>query len=160
MTTETEVSATPIITLDREKIAEILPHRGSALIIDSVEILEEKSAIGHFLVHADDQRVIEHFGVLPGHCIAEFAHLTGAVMSLHQNQQGMFTLLTDSCIKNFMIALPGDILSCFVELSEPEGEPLIFTCAIRNQHTNLIAEVLFRGKIVSQRIMERLKRRK
>lgn len=82
--------------LDRRAIEEILPHKGIALVLDSVEIIDDKRAVGLFTWPASPY-TDGHFPgnpVIPGHWIKEFAILVVAVLGLSTpDTQEKFTVL-------------------------------------------------------------------
>lgn len=148
------------VVLDRQSIESILPHRESALILDSVSMFpDENQAIGQFCVRTDDFRINDHFGVMPGHLIAEFAHLTGAVFLLHATDGGSFPMLDESHIRMSHSASPGDTLQCVLVCQDRTNNRPSFHAVIKNQSDDIVATVYFSGSKISRRLFERMTRR-
>lgn len=144
------------IDLGTDEIQQILPHRGNALVIHKVHIHESTRASGYFSVCADDARIQDHFGIMPGVLIAEFAHLTGAVLMMFMDRE-VFPILNISTIEVALPAMPGDDLTCEVELIDQDRRKFTFRGEVFNQTGKSVATVHFTGTRVSQRMLERIK---
>ncbi len=160
----------PLKIYDKEEIRDALPHRGLALVIDSAICHpEDLSAEGMFELLADDRRIADHFGILPGILYSEFAHLTGAllVLSCLSGEMGTdsIVLLKNTATELIALAIPGtsvEQIFCRVEIvivSEDEKE---ITCkaTIHNSMNKTLARVTFTGVIASKRLIERMVARK
>lgn len=146
----------PAICLDRQAIARILPHTGQALVIDTVQIETPTQATGYFLVRADDARIVSHFGVMPGVLIAEFTHLTGAVLLMHGIEEAIIPALNETHLFVAEAVLPGDDLMCKVALDNHSGRAFSFSAVVHKVHSrDLVATVSFTGMRIPRRIFER-----
>ncbi len=150
----------PPLSLDHVTIRKILPHTGQALVIDTVEIESTTAAKGYFLVLADDPRITSHFNVMPGVLIAEFCHLTGAVLLMHDAKEPIVPALNETFIRVTEAVLPGDDLLCKVTLTEQEHRTFSFAAVVCKVHSQkLVATVSFRGTRVPKSIFDRQMRR-
>lgn len=136
--------------LDEAAIRALLPHSDLAVVLQKVLINDPTQATGYFLVSADDPRIRDHFGIMPGVLIAEFAHLTGAVLMAVTNP-GFMCLLTSSTFAVREIAKPGDELTCEVTLTDSKKREASFSGTVRNNRGEEVMVVSFSGQAVSQR---------
>lgn len=150
----TATESVGLIGLDMADIEQILPHRGCALVIHGAHIHGETRATGYFSVQAEDKRIKDHFGIMPGVLIAEFVHLTGAVLMMYKNREVIPVLnKTSSEVQN--TATSGDRLRCEVNLNQSEKRTFTFNGVVYNQIGKRIAEVDFSGTAVPKKIFER-----
>ncbi|MDP2838209.1 MAG: hypothetical protein Q8O53_02955 [Candidatus Moranbacteria bacterium] len=142
--------------LDETAIRNLLPHTGLAVVLDRVLIHEPTRATGYFLVLADDVRIKSHFGVMPGVLIAEFAHLTGAVLLMHATEEANIPVLNETRFSVTEVVLPGDGLECNVTLVSQSERAFSFSAAIYKIHTGkLVATVSFTGTRIPKRVFQR-----
>jgi len=144
------------VDLGMVEIEQILPHRGGALVIHKVHIHESTRASGYFSVCADDTRIQDHFGIMPGVLIAEFVHLTGAVLMMFTDRE-VFPILNTSTIEVALPAMPGDGLTCEVELIDQTKRRFTFRGEVFNQYGKSVATVHFTGTRFPRRMLERIK---
>lgn len=160
----------PLKMYDRENILDMLPHRRSALVIDSAICHpEDLSAEGMFELRADDPRIVDHFSILPGILYSEFAHLTGALLVLSCLSGEMRTdsvvLLKNTATELLSPSIPGtsvEQIFCRIEITAVTEDQKDITCEakIYNSAEKILANVNFTGVIASKRIVERMVARK
>lgn len=160
----------PLKMYDKEDILDMLPHRGSALVIDSAICHpEDLSAEGMFELRADDPRIVDHFGILPGILYSEFAHLTGALLVVSclpgEIEADSIVLLKKTETELIAPAMPGTAVEqifCRVEIAIVSEDEKEITCkaTIHNSMNKTLARVTFTGVIASKRLIERMVARK
>lgn len=151
----------PALHLDHAEIRKILPHTGPALILDTVEIKSPTRASGYFMVLADDPRIAHHFNVMPGVLIAEFCHLTGAVLLMHDAKEPIVPALKESNIIMHEVVLPGDDLLCEVSLMGQSGRAFSFSALVKRAHDQWpVATVTFTGTRIPKSVLDRQLRRR
>lgn len=139
--------------LDLEEIQQILPHRGCALVIHKAYLRGETRATGQFFVRGDDPRIHDHFGVMPGVLIAEFAHLTASVLVMYKNREAI-PVLNNTRIKMQRSAVAGDNLLCGVKLLKADRREFVFHGLVYSPKKS-IAEVYFSGTAIPKKVFER-----
>jgi 3-hydroxyacyl-[acyl-carrier-protein] dehydratase len=132
---------------NREGLAEILPHRGSALRkIDGVFFNEKEPSIiiGIKKVEPDDPDLDGHFpGVptYPGYAQDEFACLAAAALILYPRKgQTDNPHVVHKVAKYKKPVMPGDTLRAEVRLVGRKSRFFLFSADIRNQHNEVVAE--------------------
>lgn len=150
---------TPTLHLDHAMIRKILPHTGPALILDTAEIKSPTEAKGYFMVLADDPRIANHFYVMPGVLIAEFCHLTGAVLLMHDAKKAIIPVLNETKISVSEAVFPGEDLECEVRLASQLERTFSFEASVCKAHSKRhVATVLFTGTRIPRPVFERQRR--
>lgn len=149
------------IPFDVSAIERTLPHRKSAIVLDSGIIHPDRtSAIGKFLIRSDDVRIFDHYGIMPGHLTAEFVHLTAAMMVLYDDDDGRIPVLRQSKFSVVKAVVPGDEITCLVEaLSRPEEvgrQEQSFVGAVWNESGEIVMLCEFSALALSKKILQRL----
>lgn len=139
----------------------ILPHRGLAMLVDSVQIDSVVRALGRFVIKAEDPRISGHFGIMPGVLMAEASHLTGAALLLSQSNSPDIPVLSQSEIRVNETAYAGDILLCYVQLLDRDGRSFRFQANLSKQGPNgketPIGDVRFSGTNLPKRVFQRMR---
>jgi 3-hydroxymyristoyl/3-hydroxydecanoyl-(acyl carrier protein) dehydratase len=151
----------PMKFLDHGAVQRLLPHSGLALVLESVEVVSDTLANGYFDVRADDPRISGHFGIMPGVLVAEFCHLTGAVLLMHGSEEAMMPILNESRIHVVRMAVPGDRLICSITLAERAKRNFSFVAVVtRATDQQSIASVEFTGSAILKSVFDRQQARR
>lgn len=145
-------------------IENLLPHRGLAVLVDSIQIDSAVRAVGRFAIRYDDPRITGHFGIMPGVLMAESCHLTGAALLLSQSDSLDIPVLSQSAIQVREAAFAGDTLLCHVQLLGRDGRGFRFQANLSklglDDQERLIGEVLFSGTNLPSRVFDRMRPRR
>ena len=151
-------------TLNAVDLENILPHRGLAVLIDTVRIDSAVRALGCFLIKEDDPRITGHFDIMPGVLMAESCHLTAAALMLSQSGSPDIPVLNQSEIRVREAAYAGDTLLCYVQLLGQDGRGFRFQANLGKQgpdgQERMIGEVMFSGTNLPRRVFERMRPRR
>lgn len=141
-----ESSNVGVLRIGRKAIKKILPHRGRALMLDSIIIDNGNPAkmIGRKKIGADNLFLDGHFPgepVFPGYVQDELACLVAACLVLHfiPGIVGK-PMVVKKSVKYVNIVRPGDDLVIEVELKKNRNNKMfIFSAMIKNQNDQTVA---------------------
>lgn len=147
-------------TLSREEIGEILPHSGRALMLDKVEIIEDKerpTARGYLLVTPEHCE-----GHFPGNPImrgvdrVEVAALTLCVLGMHNLTEPALMLFLSYGETTFSgLIRPGDTLVAEVTITEQNRRRMVGDAVLTVNDKVVCRVTRIEGGLVSPRAIQR-----
>ncbi|WP_026653098.1 3-hydroxyacyl-ACP dehydratase FabZ [Butyrivibrio proteoclasticus] len=108
--------------MDREEIKKILPHREPMLLVDSVELMEDGSAVGYYKVKGDEFFLQGHFPgkpIVPGVIQCEIMAQSACVMFADKLKRGSLPVYTGLDKVRFRgMITPGDLIKIETRLTK------------------------------------------
>lgn len=146
------------LAMDEESIRRLLPHRGMWAIPQIAyvnDLLNPTQATGHFTVCGDDPRIKDHFGIMPGVLMAEFAHQIGAII-IAMKKPEMMPILKESHPHILGFATHGDKLFCTVDVVDASHKrDVSFSGVILNDRGVQILSITFTGSAIRREVFEK-----
>jgi 3-hydroxyacyl-[acyl-carrier-protein] dehydratase len=131
-----------------EEIEQLIPHRGSAQMIDRImhDEITPQCVFGYKKIHSDDPYVQGHFPdnpIFPGYCQLECACLVAAILirTIFPDIQGTPLFAGADGLRWKEIVRPGDFLTIIVEFVEQKKGLFFCSATIKNQHGKTTAKI-------------------
>ncbi len=126
--------------LERENIAEMIPHTGPAQMLDRISYNTDRpnEMVGIKTIFVNELWIVGHFPskpIFPGHCQIECANLVAAVLAkkVSNDLKSIPVVVSIDGIRFKKAIVPGDLLVITVNLYKQKKGMFFFSAVIQNE---------------------------